>query len=297
MAEATQLKSSIQVLEVENQISGVLAVIERATLNPEIDIEKMERLLALQERVLAKQAEMLFNQAMVRLQPLLPIIEHDAEIKHSGKLISTYVRYDTIHKKVSPLYLAEGFALSFTSKKNANGSVTYTGLLSHRDGHSRNAEMDLPPDVSGAKNPVQAVGSTISYAKRYLVGMLLNLVTSDEKDDDAAALNKDNMTQGSGFKARAEAGNAAPTVEGTAERIEEAWDSQINTLNNTRILMKSVDKLSEGLATIKAMMGNTAGKKERTELINANLGFIRALAGAKRMDEINALHKLAGEGK
>jgi glutamate synthase domain-containing protein 1 len=44
--------------------------------------------------------------------------------------------------------------------------------------------MHLPADMSGSKNAVQAVGSSISYGKRYTAQALLNL-TSRGSDDDA----------------------------------------------------------------------------------------------------------------
>lgn len=170
-------------IEDENQVTGFLQVIERVAMSKDVDVSKLEKMLDMQERILAKQAETSFNQAMSRLQPRLPIIQHDAEIKHGEKLISSYSRYESIDKLIRPIYTSEGFSLSFNSKKQPDGSVTYYGTLSHIDGHSRTAEMDLPADSSGAKNAIQAKGSTISYAKRYLVSMLLNLVTTGDDDD------------------------------------------------------------------------------------------------------------------
>lgn len=171
---------------VKSEPMNFLAVIERAALNPEIDVLKMEKLLEMQVRVMEKQAELSFNQAMARLR--LPIIRHDSEINHgAGKMKVSYATYESIHKIVSPLYQAEGFSVSFDSRKNADGTTTYSGTLAHSEGHSKTAEMILPADTSGAKNNVQAIGSTISYAKRYLLSMLLNLVTTGEDDDAASA--------------------------------------------------------------------------------------------------------------
>jgi hypothetical protein len=61
--------------------------------------------------------------------------------------------------------------------------MEYTGKLSHVKGHSETRSISLPADSSGGKNSIQAVGSTTSYAKRYLVGMLLNIITKGEDDD------------------------------------------------------------------------------------------------------------------
>ena len=47
-------------------------VIERAALNPEVDIDKMERLLQMQERVLDRQALMAYSASMAAMQTELP---------------------------------------------------------------------------------------------------------------------------------------------------------------------------------------------------------------------------------
>lgn len=164
-----------------NEISGFLEIIDRAIKTPDFDVEKLDRLISAQERIMAKNAEVAFNQAMTRLQ--LPVIKHSSEIKHKETRIAGYAKYEDIDKIIRPIYSAEGFSLSFNSKRNDDGTVTYLGTLSHKEGHSRTAEMLLPADTSGAKNNIQAIGSTVSYAKRYLVGMLLNLVTTGEDDD------------------------------------------------------------------------------------------------------------------
>lgn len=168
--------------------SNILAVITDAAVNPDVDVEKMQALLDMQERIMNKQAEIEYNEAMARLQPKLPEIKKTVQ-GHNCK----YAKYEHVDREIRPLYTAEGFSLSFTSKYK-DGSETYYGTLSHVGGHNNTAEMILPPDDSGKKNAIQSKGSTISYAKRYLVGMLLNIVTVDE-DDDGAAYNLEPITE------------------------------------------------------------------------------------------------------
>jgi hypothetical protein len=47
--------------------------------------------------------------------------------------------------------------------------------------------MRLPADTSGAKNPVQAWGSSASYGKRYVAMTLTGIATDDDDDGRAAA--------------------------------------------------------------------------------------------------------------
>lgn len=162
-----------------------LSVIDKIASTPGMNPDIIHKMIDAQERVMAKQAEIEFNQAMARLQAVLPVIRHGAQIKHGDRVISTYAKHEDIEAVIRPLYSAEGFSFSFNSELK-DGIEIYYGKLSHAAGHSVTAEMRLPADTSGAKNAIQAKGSTISYARRYLVTMLLNLVTSGEDDDGMA---------------------------------------------------------------------------------------------------------------
>ena len=55
--------------------TAIIQVIERAALNPDVDIDKMERLLQMQERVMDRQAMMAYSAAMAAMQTELPSIE------------------------------------------------------------------------------------------------------------------------------------------------------------------------------------------------------------------------------
>lgn len=71
-------------------------------------------------------------------------------------------------------------------KKEAD-RIEVTGVLSHREGHFEETMLSLPMDTTGSKNNVQAIGSSISYAKRYTAGALLNITSRGEDDDGTAA--------------------------------------------------------------------------------------------------------------
>lgn len=180
-SQLAQVEPQVDQVPAQQQENTFLAVVERAASDPNVDIEKMQQMLDMQERIMNKNAEIAFNQAMARLQPQLPVIEKTSKA-HNSK----YAKYEHIDAKVRPLYSKEGFSVSFDSKREGD-LVTYYGYLNHVDGYSRTAEMVLPADNSGSKNTIQAIGSTMSYAKRYLLCMLLNIVTVDEDDDGLSA--------------------------------------------------------------------------------------------------------------
>lgn len=169
-----------------SEAAAVLAVISRAAADPNVDIAKLEKLLDMQERIMTKQAEMAFNRDMATMQAELPSITEKGEIIVDKKVRSRYARFEDINDTCKPVLQKHGFAVTF--RTNTEGAVVkVTGILTHREGHSVNTDMTLPVDVSGSKNTVQAIGSSIAYGKRYVFCALLNITSRGEDDDGNGA--------------------------------------------------------------------------------------------------------------
>lgn len=166
---------------------GLIAVIERAATNPDVDIDKMERLLQMHERIVERDAKAAYAAALARMAPELPVIAERGGIKdRAGNIQSRYALWEDINDAIKPVLSAHGFALSFRTGRE-EGQITVTGVLSHEAGHAEETTITLPHDSSGSKNAVQAVGSSTSYGKRYTAGLLLNLTSRGEDDDGKAA--------------------------------------------------------------------------------------------------------------
>lgn len=168
---------------------SLLEVISRAAADPNVDIEKMERLLEMQARVETRQAEVAFAEDFAAMQPKLPTITMNGEIVHKGQVISQFSDWPNINKVVTPILSEHGFSLSFKPAEK-EGKTAVTAILRHRMGHQDEATLSLPTDTSGAKNAVQAVGSSLTYGKRYTGVLILNLTIEGEDDDGSAAAPK-----------------------------------------------------------------------------------------------------------
>lgn len=170
-----------------SESAAILQVIERMAVNPAVDVEKFERLMAMHERIAAKRAEAAFSTDLAELQPKLPIVTHRGEIKdRAGKVVSSYAKFEDIIEAVRPMLSQHGFSLSFRLGQEGTNRIV-TGVLRHREGHSETTTLALPLDGSGFKNEVQAVGSSLSYGKRYVACALLNITSSGEDDDGQRA--------------------------------------------------------------------------------------------------------------
>lgn len=165
------------------QQTAMLSIIERAAKDPTVDVDKLERLLAIQDKVMADAARTAFMQALARLQADLPQIRKDGRIVVKGNERSRYARLEDIDTAIRPLLAAEGFALSFDSSSPDGKLFTFSCRLMHRDGHSETKTLTLPLDKSDYRSDVQSIGSSETYAKRRLIKMHLNIIERDEDDD------------------------------------------------------------------------------------------------------------------
>lgn len=166
--------------------TDIMQVIARAAADPAVDVAKMERLLALRDRELARIAEGEFSAAMQSCQSEIPRIFRDSVNSHNN---ARYARLETVNDRVIPVYTRHGFSLSFgTAESKQEGFVRLTCRVSHNGGHSRDYQADLPLDGAGAqgkanKTGVQAFGSTVSYGRRYLTLLIFNVTLTNEDTD------------------------------------------------------------------------------------------------------------------
>jgi hypothetical protein len=148
-----------------------------------IDADKLGQLIAAEERRQSRDAALAYAGAMAKMAGVLPVIAENGVLRHGDKVVGGYALWEDINEALRPILRRFGFALSFRVSQDGP-EITVTALLMHRGGHTETASLRLPPDPTGDKNNVQAIGSTVSYGKRYAASALLNL-TSRGEDDDA----------------------------------------------------------------------------------------------------------------
>lgn len=201
-AEPVQTEA-LTVSDDPSEMSGtLLRVIASAAADPRVDVVKMEALLNMQERVMARAAEVAFNQALARLKAKLPrVSKKGAIVLKDGKTRLPYAKYEDINEAVLPLMLEEGFTVSYSTELVANSTlIEIRATFRHEGGHQDVGKAYLPlTDDSGAKNRVQGAGSILSYGKRYALCQYLDIVTEGEDDDgmqgDAQPINEKQQSE------------------------------------------------------------------------------------------------------
>jgi hypothetical protein len=171
---------------VHDESATILSVISRAASDQSVDIEKLERLMAMKERMDAKEAEAAFNGAMARVQAAMRRVEADKVNKQTS---STYASYGQLDRELRPLYTSEGLSLSFDTEPAGDGMVGMICYVSHEAGHTRTYRASVPSDGKGARGndvmtKTHAFGSGTAYGMRYLLKMIFNVAIGIDSDDD-----------------------------------------------------------------------------------------------------------------
>jgi hypothetical protein len=174
--------------------STVLALIERVALDPGADAEKLQRMAAMYEGLKAKEAELAYNAAKGRILKKLAGIKivknrsvlNEVDNANPQKGIGEAFRYaplEEIDKHLRPLLAEEEMDLSY-SDEPAMGGLRIRGRLKHLPGgYYEDSFLSAPPDTTGGKSNVQAVGSTNSYLRRYVACNVFNIVVVGDDDD------------------------------------------------------------------------------------------------------------------
>lgn len=190
MATKAQLPTVEQVLDEKDRDNTIINVIARAAADPNTDVDKLERLLAMLERVLEREAERAFNAAMRTAQEeIRPVLRN----RENDSTHSKFADLEAISEAIDPIIHSHGFSLSYGSEESPLPShYRVTCLVSHTGGHSRAYSADVPTDMTGIKGnqnktTTHGWGSAMSYGRRYLKMLIYDVKLTD--DDGKAAGN------------------------------------------------------------------------------------------------------------
>lgn len=148
----------------------------------DLDVDKLEKLLQLQREWEKDQARKAFSAAMAAFKTEAIHISKD---KPNAQYGSRYTSIGNLVETVTPFLGQHGLSAAWDVDQS-NGIVV-TCTITHSMGHSQSVSMQVPPDKSGSKNPIQEIKSAITYARCCTFECATGLATRDEAvnpDDD-----------------------------------------------------------------------------------------------------------------
>lgn len=169
--------------------SVLLDVISRVAGDPTVDLDRVERLLQMHERLVGRDAERQFTEAMARFKADPPKIIKDKLVSYAtrdeGQVQYRHATIGAVCDAVIGGLARVGISHSWELDQG-DGKVKVTCVLTHSAGHSQRRTLIGAPDASGKKNAIQQTASTITYLERYTLLAAVGLAT-DEADDDGGS--------------------------------------------------------------------------------------------------------------
>jgi len=151
------------------------------------DLQKLEKLMELQERWEANEARKAFTEALSAFKENPPELTKNKQVgfdTSKGRTEYRHATLDQVSLKIGQALSEHGLSHRWDVRQD-NGQVTVTCVLTHRQGHSESVTMSGLPDTSGTKNGIQAVGSTVTYLQRYTLLAATGMAVKDQDNDGA----------------------------------------------------------------------------------------------------------------
>ena len=141
------------------------------------DLDKLEKLMDLQERWESNLARQEYTKAMSGFRSQCPAIAR-TRTGHNIKYAGLAESLDTIKSLLSQC----GLSHSWNTQQDGP-LIKVECVVTHESGHSERTSLAAAPDTSGSKNSIQAIGSTVSYLERYTLFAILGLASQDMDND------------------------------------------------------------------------------------------------------------------
>ena len=156
-----------------------------------VDVEVLERIVALQERVTTRNARTYFFEALSSFQencPAIPKAKTASIATKSGASYSyTYATLDDIAEAIRPALTLHGLSYSWTTEDSENPEIlNVVCVLRHKDGHEQRATFPTPIDTGARMSAAQKTGAALTYGRRQSLVSVLGLTTTDDDVDGAA---------------------------------------------------------------------------------------------------------------
>lgn len=146
-------------------------------------LEMVEKLMSLQDRWEKGRAVKAFDEAIAKAKAEIKPVVRNATGHNNKK----YADFAAISGAIDPVLGRNGLSYRFETNQSDKAITTTCILFGH--GHSiPAATLTAPADMTGNKNAIQAIGSTLTYLQRYSLMQALGLAATHDDDGKAAGV-------------------------------------------------------------------------------------------------------------
>lgn len=177
--------------------------------------ERLKQLMDLNDRWIAEQARQAFNEAFAAFKAEAVRVMRSRTVDAGPLQGKRYAELFSVVNAVTPALSKHGLSASWKLTKDDKDWIEVTCTLKHSKGHIETVSMGGPPDAGGAKSPIQARASTVSYLERYTLKAVCGVA---EEGDDA------NGSAGSQEVEPDAEGKKALEACGSLSALQKAWE-------------------------------------------------------------------------
>lgn len=131
----------------------------------------------------AERAKREYDEALVRFKEACPNVARLKDIAEGPRKGAKHADLDAVVETATKHLSANGLACTWRIVLDDKDWITVEAKLQHKGGHSETVRFSGPPDNSGAKNPIQARKSAVSYLERITMLLVTGLAEKDADDD------------------------------------------------------------------------------------------------------------------
>lgn len=150
------------------------------------DLDKLTKLMDLQERWEASEARKAFTVAMTGFKSEPVEILKKKNVSFSGTSYN-HAELSDITDAIGPALSRHSLSYRWDVRQDAANTITVDCILTHIAGHSERVTMTAPPDDSGKKNKIQQIASSTTYLQRYTLLAVTGMSTKGIDDDGREA--------------------------------------------------------------------------------------------------------------
>lgn len=222
-----------------SESESIMRLVAQAMDKPDFDVAKLQALLEVKERWEKNEARKAFVAALNAFKSNPPELSKNKHVMfetQKGRTEYDHATLDNVSLNIGRALSQHGLSHRWDVEQKEGGIIKVTCVLTHCQGHSERVPMEGMPDISGGKNSIQGIGSTVTYLQRYTLLAATGMAVKDQDDDGEGA---------------------AKAVEKEPIRVsEQVWkrldDKQRNRLADLSLMMKEYMEVGDMAAAVKA---------------------------------------------
>lgn len=190
VAEETHVLELVETTDPQPAPSRVPALAENTPMAMMLQAQRQGASLAdirammeINREIEADAARRQFNAAFAAFTAEAVKIVRNRKVNDGPLKGKSYAELKAFTDALTPALAKHGLSTSWKLTKDDKDWMEVTCFLRHAGGHVETASMGGPPDTGGAKNAIQARGSTKTYLERYTLKAVCGVAEGDEDDD------------------------------------------------------------------------------------------------------------------